>query len=268
MRQLFSTVLISLLTLLVSWNLGWAYEVVDVQSPAQINGTITFTGKALTPRTFEVKKNPEICGVNRSLTKVSVKDGKLQGAVIILEGVTQGKAFQERRFQADSPGEGEFYYRAGEKLSLDVQTKNCNFGPFTGVLAQDEPIRFSNEDPVKHTLHTYVKRGTKATVLKTVHNRGIQPAKTIEETFTAKKLKSPGVVAITCDRHDFMENWLYVVDSPYFAISDEKGQFNIDRIPPGHYTLVAWHPVLGTQKQEVTITPQGTLQVHFEFVKK
>ena len=268
MRQIFSIGLISLLTLLMSWNLGLTYEVVDVQSPAQINGTITFTGKALAPRTFEVKKNPEICGEMRSLTKVSVKNGKLKGAVIILEGVTQGKAFEERSFQADSPGEGEFSYRAGEKLSLDVRTKNCNFGPFTGVLARNEPIRFSNQDSIKHTLHTYVKRGTKATILKTVHNRGIQPSTTIQETFTEKKLKTPGVAVVTCDRHDFMENWLYVVDSPYFAISDEKGQFNIDQVPPGQYTLVAWHPVLGTQKQEVTITPQSTLPINFEFVKK
>ena len=268
MKKKYSIGLIVILIFLGSWNLGLAYEIVDVVNPGSLTGSIKFTGKALAPRTFEVKKNPEICGEVRTLTKVSVKNGKLQGVVVALEGITHGKAFEEQSFQANLPGEGEFYYNAGEKLALDVRTKNCNFGPFTGVLARDEPIRFSNHDSIKHTLHTYVRRGNKATILKTVHNRGIQPSGTIEETFTSKKLKSPGVVAVTCDRHDFMENWLYVVDSPYFAISDETGQFNIDQVPPGQYSLIAWHPILGTQKKHVTIDPQGTLQVNFDYLKK
>ncbi len=249
-------------------NLGLAYEIAEVNNPGMLTGEIRFVGKVPAPRTFVVEKNPEVCGEQRTLTKVSVQNGKLKGTIVMLEGISKGKPFEEKSFKASAPDKGEFYYHAGEKLALDVRTNNCNFGPYTGVLARNEPIRFSNHDSIKHTLHTYVRRGTKATVLKTVHNRGIQPADTIEQTFTEKKLPRPGVVAVTCDRHDFMENWLYVVDSPYFSISDENGQFSIEGIPPGQYDLVAWHPVLGSQHQEVTVTPQGTLNVHFQFVKK
>ncbi|WP_447971827.1 carboxypeptidase regulatory-like domain-containing protein [Nitrospira sp. M1] len=250
------------------WNPLFAYETTEVVNPGTLSGHVTFEGKILAPRTFTVQKNPEICGQTRSLTKVSVNDGKLQGAVIALEGITRGKAFEEKHIRADRPGQGEFHYRAGDTLDLEVRTKKCNFGPFTGVLARDEPIQFTNNDSIKHTLHTYVLRGNKATILKTVHNRGIPALGTLNETFTHKKLKQPGVVAITCDRHDFMENWLYVADSPYFAISDEQGRFNIDQIPPGTYTMVVWHPVLGTQKHNVTITPQHPVTLNLEFVKK
>ena len=74
-------------------------------------------------------------------------------------------------------------------------------------------------------------------------------------------------MGLTCDRHDFMENWLYVVKNPYYAISDELGNFEIDQVPPGDYNLVAWHPVLGIKEHRVTITPQGSLPVDFEFMK-
>ncbi|GJL65276.1 MAG: hypothetical protein NPIRA05_02470 [Nitrospirales bacterium] len=249
-------------------NLGLAYETGQVVNPGILSGSVAFQGNVLAPRSFTVQKNPEICGETRSLTKVSVKNGMLQGAVIALEGITKGKAFEEKHFRANRPGLGAFHYRAGKKLDLEVHTKHCNFGPFTGVVARDESIQFTNHDSIKHTLHTYVLRGKKATILKTVHNRGIPASGTIKEIFTKKKLKKPGVVAITCDRHDFMENWLYVADSPYFAISDDSGRFNIDEIPPGTYNMIVWHPVLGTQEQHVTITPQKTVNVDFEFVKK
>ena len=268
MKMRYSIGLIVALTILGTWNLGFTYEIVAVNNPGMLSGHVSFAGKVPAPRTFTVQKNPEVCGEQRTLTKVSVQDGKLEGTVVALQGISKGKPFEEKSFKASAPGRGEFHYRAGEKLALDVRTNNCNFGPYTGVLARNEPINFSNHDSIKHTLHTYVRRGTKATVLKTVHNRGIQPSDTIEETFTDKKLPTPGVVAVTCDRHDFMENWLYVVDSPYFNITDENGQFSIEGIPPGQYNLVAWHPVLGTKQQEVTIAPQGALNVHFEFVKQ
>ncbi len=267
MTQLFKSGMICLLIVLGSWNVGLTYEITDIAHPGILSGQITFTGKVPAPRTFTVQKNPEVCGEQRSLTKVSVNDGKLQGVVLALEGIQSGKAYDEKHFQANLPGKGEFHYAPGKKLSLDVQTKNCNFGPFTGVVARDEPIRFSNNDPMKHTLHTYVRRGTKATILKTVHNQGIPPAGTIEKTFPHKKLKTTGVVAVTCDRHDFMENWLYVVDNPYFAISDVNGQFSIDGIPPGHFRLIAWHPVLGTQQQEVVIESNGNGHIQIEFIK-
>ena len=259
--------LIGFMCTLGFWSATSAYEIVEVNDPGKLTGTVSFSGHVPAPRTFEVQKNPEICGSQRSLTKVSVHNGRLQGVVLALQHVTGGKAFEEKTLHANRPGKGEFHYQAGKQLALNVRTENCNFGPFTGVVARDQPVRFSNRDSIKHTLHTYVKRGTKATILKTVHNRGIQPSSTIEETFTAQKLPDPGVVALTCDRHDFMENWLYVVDNPYFAVSDENGQFHIDGIPPGDYHLVAWHPILGTQEHTVTIAPQRDTALHFSFKK-
>lgn len=84
-------------------------------------------------------------------------------------------------------------------------------------------------------------------------------------TFEVDKLRGSRVVRITCNRHDFMQNWLYVVDHPYFAISDQDGRFAIHQIPPGRYTVLAWHPILGEQRQDVHIASGGQVTLEFRF---
>lgn len=226
---------------------------------------MTFSGPIPTPLQFEVEKNPEVCGQQRSLEKVEARNGWLKGAVVILEDVKSGKPFAKQQYQGNSPGKGAFRYAGGETLGFRVNTENCNFGPFTGVLTPDEPVEFGNKDAVKHVLHTFVSMDMGGSVLRTLHNRDIHPDGEFERTFGSDKLKDSRLVRMTCNRHDFMQNWLYVVKNPYFAISDEEGHFVIDNIPPGHYTLRAWHPVLGLEEQEVQVTPGKKLGADFDF---
>ena len=54
-------------------------------------------------------------------------------------------------------------------------------------------------------------------------------------------------VQIVCDLHPWMKSYLIVKDHPYVAITDEKGAFKIDGVPPGEYTVKCWHEKLGIQ---------------------
>ena len=242
-----------------------AYDVVAVKDGAILQGTITFSGTPPEPLQIDVEKNPEICGLQRRLLKVDVQNGLLKGAVVLLEGIESGKPFAKQTFQGRSPGTGTFQYVGGETLGLQVNTENCNFGPFTGVLTPDEAVRFGNQDSIKHVLHTFVSLDTKGRVLRTLHNRDMHPDREFDRTFASDKLKESRVVRITCNRHDFMQNWFYVVKNPYFAISDEQGNFSIEDIPPGHYMVRAWHPMLGLQEQEVQVTAGKAVGTDFAF---
>jgi plastocyanin len=251
--------------LLTGANMVHAYEVGEVHHGGAIYGQAIFSGTPPTPLRFTVDKNPEICGQERSLLKVETHNGLLAGAVVVLEGVKKGKPFPTQAFPGNLPGEGEFRYQGGRSLGLQVKAKGCNFGPFTGVIAADEAVQFENQDSIKHTLHTFVALDSKGTILRTVHNQDIHPEVSIHRTFDSGKLRGSHLVRVTCNRHDFMQNWLYVVDHPYFAISDKEGRFTIDRIPPGTYDLLAWHPILGEQRQEVRVTEEGELKPEFLF---
>ena len=245
-----------------------AYDVIDVKNGATIAGKVAFTGPLPhAPRQFEVRNGPEVCGPERVLNKLDVRDGRVQGVVIALEGVATGKPFSLHHDTATGLGRGAFHYAGGENLNLGVQLEKCSFGPFTGVMRTDETVQFVNHDPIKHMLHTYALKGRKAKILRTMHTQSLRSQGQTEKVFHTQKMRRAIAVVLTCDRHDFMENWLYMVKNPYYAISDESGNFEIGQVPPGDYTLVAWHPVLGTQEQRVTVTPDGRLPVHFDFVK-
>ncbi len=247
---------------------GFAYDVVDVKNGATVTGKVTFTGTLPhVPRHFEVRNGPEVCGPERVLTKLVVREGRVKGVVIALEGVEKGKPFPSHHETATGQGRGAFQYAGGHAMNLGVQLEKCSFGPFTGVIQADEPVRFVNRDPIKHTLHTYSLKGRKANIMRTMHTQSLRAQGQTDKVFPAKKLRRASAVVLTCDRHDFMENWLYMVKNPYYAISDESGNFEIGQVPPGDYDMVAWHPVLGTKKQRVTVTPGGRLPVDFEFVK-
>ncbi|WNM61362.1 carboxypeptidase regulatory-like domain-containing protein [Candidatus Nitrospira neomarina] len=259
-------ILLASLFLVMDPGASHAYEVGNVQTGGSIHGRVSFLGSPPEPLHFKVEKNPEICGQERSLMKVEARDGFLAGAVVVLEGINTGKPFSSKTFTGNLPGTGEFRYLGGDSLGLQVKTHDCNFGPFTGVIAANEAVRFQNQDSIKHVLHSFVSKDSKGRILRTVHNQDLQPHDEIAREFPSDKMEDGVVVRIICNRHDFMQNWLYVVDNPYYAISDEKGRFTIDQIPPGTYTLLVRHPVLGEQRQEVTIDAQGYLQVEFAFV--
>ncbi|MDP7304782.1 MAG: carboxypeptidase-like regulatory domain-containing protein, partial [Pirellulaceae bacterium] len=71
-----------------------------------------------------------------------------------------------------------------------------------------------------------------------------------------------------CDQHPHMQNWFRLVDNPYYAFSTADGTFTIDKVPPGTYKLIAWHPILGEHEQKVTVAANGTVDVNFEFSSK
>ena len=56
-----------------------------------------------------------------------------------------------------------------------------------------------------------------------------------------------------------------VLDHPYFAVSDKDGKFDLKTLPPGTYTIEAWHEKLGTATQQVTIGPKETKEITFTF---
>ena len=64
---------------------------------------------------------------------------------------------------------------------------------------------------------------------------------------------------LQCDIHPWMVAYVGVVPHPYYAVSGEDGAFSIKNLPPGKYTLEAWHEKLGTQTQEVTVAPGRTV---------
>ncbi len=241
-----------------------AYEVVNVDGGGSITGKVLLKGKPLLAKRFKVEKTPEVCGQeDRLLYEMRVKDGALADVVLYLEGVTAGKPFaKDVVIEGPPPGARKHDHDGGMEFpGTTIRPKNCIFGAFTGVVANGKLMRFRNQDPVKHSPHTYAVKGR---VRKSMFNMDLEGNGSLDVPIDLKKKIK--VVKLECDQHNHMQNWFYRVDSPYYAFSGDDGDFTIDKVPPGEYQLVAWHPkIKKILKQKLTVEPNGVVDVVFEF---
>ncbi len=78
--------------------------------------------------------------------------------------------------------------------------------------------------------------------------------------------KGRRIFLMQCGFHAYMESWGFAVDNPYFALTGDDGTFSLTDVPPGDYTLMVWHPGVGTMLQrKVTVTEKGLSNVDFDF---
>src|SRR5438445_13546488 len=77
--------------------------------------------------------------------------------------------------------------------------------------------------------------------------------------------KGRQILVMQCRFHAYMESFGYAVANPYYALTDQSGEFTIPDLPPGVYKLVAWHPQeRSLVEQEITVTAKGSLAVNFD----
>jgi hypothetical protein len=222
------------------------YAVMEVGNGGSVTGKVTFSGTDPDPKVFAITKDPETCGTgDRLIDFVKVKDGALSDVVVFLDKVKSGKAF------VDSEAAG------------DLDQKGCEFHPFIQVMHNGAKIAALNSDPVSHNIHTYEILGR---AKKTVFNVS-QPdqGSVIKKTV---KLKRGSAMKVECDQHDFMHGFVFVAKNPYYAVVGEGGTFSIDDVPPGNYTVKAWHGTLREKKAKVTVEAGKAAKVDFEFKGK
>jgi hypothetical protein len=118
-----------------------------------------------------------------------------------------------------------------------------------------QPLEVVNNDPTLHNIHAIPKNNQE-------FNTG-QPVEGMKysHSFTAAEVMVP----FKCDVHGWMNAYAGVLDHPYFGVTGSTGTFEINRLPPGTYTIEAWHEKLGTQTQSVTIGEKETKDVTFSF---
>jgi uncharacterized protein (DUF2141 family) len=73
------------------------------------------------------------------------------------------------------------------------------------------------------------------------------------------------MIPVSCDVHGWAQAYIGVFSHPYFAVTDNTGSFSITGLPPGTYTLSAWHETLGTQKKKIVVGPKRTSEISFTY---
>jgi plastocyanin len=205
-----------------------------------VSGSITFAGQD-TDTPIAMNADPVCASLHSTpvdTNEIAAKDGKLANVFVYVKSGLEGKTFPA----------------PAEKKELDQQ--GCLYTPRVMGLQVGQPLSIKNTDAVLHNVHALPKTNQE---FNQAQPQGVPP---IDKTFD--KVEIPPI-HVKCDVHPWMTAYVAVVDNPYYATSGEDGSFSIKGLPPGKYTLEAWHEKLGTKTQEVTIAPNQTANVTFAF---
>jgi hypothetical protein len=136
---------------------------------------------------------------------------------------------------------------------LDQQ--GCFFEPHVIAMMTRQQVVVRNSDPFLHNVRSTA-----------TENERFNLAQYTQHDTT--KLKSPAVpefFQVKCDIHPWMSSWFCVFDHPYFAVTGKDGTFSLKGLPPGHYTLRAWHEKLGKQERQIVVEAGKPVEVDFTF---
>lgn len=138
-----------------------------------------------------------------------------------------------------------------------MDQKGLLFQPHVMVVQAGTTVQFLNSDSVQHNVFWPSVGGDK----KQSHNLGTWP-KGEKKSF---KFDKAGVVPLLCNVHPEMGGYIVVSPSPYFAETDDAGNYTIENVPDGAYTATAWHE--GAKTQNKAVTANGSTKADFTLSK-
>ncbi|HVH66882.1 MAG TPA: carboxypeptidase regulatory-like domain-containing protein [Gemmatimonadales bacterium] len=136
-----------------------------------------------------------------------------------------------------------------------IDQKGCLYHPRVFGIMVGQPLRIVNSDPLLHNIKAMGKENRPFNIS--------QPAAgmTTERTFTAREDMLP----FECNVHGWMHAFAGVLPYPFFATTGSDGRFTIKDLPPGTYTIEAWHEKYGSRTATVTVTGTETKTVDFTY---
>jgi tetratricopeptide (TPR) repeat protein len=226
------------------------YKVAEVNNGGELRGRVTLTGPIPRARSFHLIHAPNIqfCarisdGKGHRILKdftVSANSG-LKDTVIALQGVNKGKPFPTKM----------------QTFNID----RCHSDQYVIGVRNGENILIENKDPIRHEIATY--EINKANYVDQRSNKAIiKKSSQIRSAFVRQDTDE---FLIKCNLHPFLQTRGFMVENPYYAISDQEGNFSLKDVPPGTYDVLAWHPFIPTQKGTVTIEEGKVSQIDFVF---
>jgi plastocyanin len=213
---------------------------VDAATAGSLDGRVLFDGPA--------PQNPPI---------------KMTADPVCIRGNPNGASFEtflvsggglDNVFVYVKDGLGNYYFDVPtEPVKLDQQ--GCYYRPHVFGVRVGQPIEITNSDPTIHNVHALPQANQEFNF-----PQQIQGMKNVK-TFTARELMVP----FKCDVHGWMRAYAGVLEHPYFAVTQNGGRFELKNLPPGTYTIEAWHERLGSQSQSVTLAEKETKAITFTY---
>lgn len=210
----------------------------EAQDAGSLSGRITYGGAPPPKKKVDVTKDKEVCGKSDIYDESLVvgPDKGLKNAVVMVLGA-KGGTFTSPKVELDQKG--------------------CEYVPHVVVVPTTGQLDILNSDGILHNIHT-----------QSTANPSINVAQPKFKKVLTQKFAKPEIIKAACDAHGWMNGWIVATDSPFVAVTDDKGNFAIKDIPPGTYKVEIWHETLGKQVKEVSIKAKADSKLTLELAKK
>lgn len=218
-----------------------APAVVENGKTFDVKGVISFEGPVPTGKKLNLPSGCSKPGQGDVYSnEVIVHEGKLQNVLVrVLKG-HEGKKY------TDVPIE-----------SIELDQKGCIYTPRVTAARVGQKVIFINSDPIFHNVRSVTKENQKFNVAMPRKDQRVTKVFNKPELFLQAK----------CSVHPWMGAYVAVMDHPFFSVSNEKGEFKLEDLPAGQYTIEAWHEVFGTQTEVINVTDGSVNDISFTFKK-
>jgi hypothetical protein len=221
---------------------------VNAAGEGKITGNVKLVGTAPHMRGIDMSKDPVCAKASASnpphLENVVVgQGGGLENVVLYISQGLTGSALT----QVPTP------------VPVFDQ-KNCIYTPHVLALDVNQNFKVANSDQTSHNIHPNPNPMTGNIPWNLSQPPGAPP---IEKSWRAEEVAIP----VQCNIHPWMHGWFVVVKGPY-ATTDSNGNYAIENVPPGDYTVTAWQEDYGTQTQQVTVAAGKPGTADFTFKPK
>ena len=213
---------------------------VDAATAGTLSGRVLFNGPAPRNPPIKMTADPACVRANpngATAETFAVKDGGLDNVFVYVKDDL-----------------GKYYFETPtEAVKLDQQ--GCRYTPHVFGVRVGQPVQIVNSDSTLHNVHAIPQANQEFNFAQQM--QGMKN----DKTFAAREVMVP----FKCDVHGWMTAYAGVLDHPYFAVTTDGGRFELKNLPPGTYTIEAWHERLGTKTQTVTLGEKASSEISFTY---
>jgi plastocyanin len=209
---------------------------IDPATVGTVSGQAKMGGVAPKPAKIDMSQDPACKGTNEAEAVVA-DNGNLANVFVYIKDGLGSRTF-------DVP-----------KDPVVLDQSGCKYHPHVlGVMA-GQTVQIKNDDQTTHNIHPTPKDNRE-------WNESQPPAAApIEKNFAREEIMLP----VKCNQHPWMKMYINVVKTPFYAVTDKSGKYEIKGLPPGDYTIAFVHEKLGEQTQKITVAPKDSKTVDQTF---